>query len=153
MAGIVDVVVPVVVGLVYVAVVSLVPEPARQRLNALMVAGAGAAYISGGALGLGELAFTTVMTFCAYRGLTNYTWLGVGWLLHTGWDVVHHLLGAPLIPELASSSFGCALCDPVIAVWLFLGAPSIYGRVRAAEAARTGGPVNAGSRAGWRSRG
>ncbi len=91
-----------------------------------MVAGAGAAYISGGSLGLWELAFTAVMTFCAYRGLTNYTWLGMGWLLHTAWDVVHHLRGAPIIPELAHSSFGCAICDPVIAAWLFLRAPSIY---------------------------
>ena len=130
----VTVVAPVLVGLVYVALASLLPEPARQRVNALMVAGAGAAYISGGGLGLWELAFTTVVTVCAYRGLTNYTWLGVGWLLHTVWDVVHHLRGTPIIPELAHSSFGCAVCDPVIAVWLFLGAPSVYGRA----ATRTG---------------
>ena len=123
------VVAPVLVGLVYVALASLLPEPARQGVNALMVAGAGAAYISGGGLGLWELAFTTVVTVCAYRGLTNYTWLGVGWLLHTVWDVVHHLRGTPIIPELAHSSFGCAVCDPVIAVWLFLGAPSVCGRV------------------------
>ncbi len=120
------VVAPVAVGLVYVAVVSLVAEPARQKVNAVMLAGAGAAYISGGSLGLGELAFTAVVTVCAYRGLTSYPWLGVGWLLHTVWDVVHHLRGAPIIPELQHSSYGCAICDPVIAVWLFLGAPSLY---------------------------
>lgn len=57
----------------------------------------------------------------------------MGWLLHTGWDVVHHLEGAPIIPELAHSSYGCAICDPVLAVWMFLGAPSIYGRVRVRE--------------------
>jgi Family of unknown function (DUF6010) len=124
----VDVVAPVLVGLVYIALASALPEPARQRVNALMVAGAGAAYISGGGFGLWELAFTTVVTVCAYRGLTNYAWLGVGWLLHTAWDIVHHLQGSPIIPELALSSVGCALCDPVIAAWLFLGAPSVYGR-------------------------
>lgn len=136
MSSVVAVVVPIVVGLVYVAVASLLPEPARRQVNALMVAGAGAAYISGGALGRWELAFTTVMTFCAYKGLTNYAWLGVGWLLHTGWDVVHHLKGAPIIPELQHSSFGCAVCDPVIAAWLFLGAPSVRDRLRRRRAPR-----------------
>ena len=131
------VVAPVLVGLVYVALASLLPEPARQRVNALMEAGASAAYISGGGLGLWELAFTTVVTVCAYRGSTNYTWLGVGWLLHTVWDVVHHLRGTPIIPELAHSSFGCAICDPVIAVWLFLGAPPVYGRVLTRTGDRT----------------
>jgi len=120
-----NVVAPVLVGLAYIALVSLVPEPARQKLDAVMVAGAGAAYLSSGSLGLWELAFTAVMTFCAYRGLSNYAWLGVGWLLHTAWDSVHHLRGAPIIPELAHSSFGCAICDPVIALWMFRGAPSI----------------------------
>lgn len=140
MPSVLSIVAPVVVGLLYVALASLLPEPARQRVNALMVAGAGAAYISGGSLGLWELAFTAVMTFCAYRGLTNYTWLGVGWLLHTAWDVVHHLRGAPIIPELAHSSFGCAICDPVIAVWLFLRAPSIYDlRTPTRRPARAGG--------------
>jgi hypothetical protein len=66
------VVAPVIVGLVYIVVVSVVPDPARQKVNAVVLAGAGAAYISGGSLGLGELAFTTVVTFCAYRGLTTY---------------------------------------------------------------------------------
>ena len=127
--GVLSVVAPVVMGLVYIALASPLPEPARQRFNALMVAGAGAAYISSGGLGLWELAFAALMTFCAYRGLTNYTWLGVGWLLHTGWDIVHHLRDNPIIPELSHSSFGCAICDPVIAAWLFLGAPSIYDRL------------------------
>ena len=117
---------PVVVGLVYIALASLLPEPTRQQVNAVVLAGAGAAYISGGSLGLGELAFTTVVTVCAFRGLTDYRWLGVGWLLHTAWDVVHHVRGAPIIPELAHSSYGCAICDPVIAIWLFLGAPSAW---------------------------
>lgn len=124
---------PVFVGLAYVAVCSLAPEPARQRINALMVAGAGAAYLSSGAMGLWELAFTALMTFCAYRGLTRYAWLGIGWLLHTGWDVLHHVKGAPIIPELAHSSFGCAICDPVIALWLFAGAPSVWTPRRSAS--------------------
>ena len=120
---------PILVGLLYVAVVSVVPEPGRRKVNAVMVAGAGAAYLSSGSLGLWELAFTAAVTFCAYRGLTHYAWLGVGWLLHTAWDVVHHLRGAVIIPELAHSSSGCAICDPVIALWMFRGAPSVWSRL------------------------
>jgi Family of unknown function (DUF6010) len=129
-SDVVSVVAPVLVGLVYIALMSLLREPGRQQLNAVMVAGAGAAYLSSGGMGLWELAFTAAVTFCAYRGLRNYTWLGVGWLLHTAWDVVHHLKGTPIIPALAHSSFGCAICDPVIALWMFRGAPSILGRDR-----------------------
>src|ERR1044072_714189 len=127
----------VVVGLVYVALCSLVPEPSRQKVNAVMVAGAGAAYLSGGALGLAELAFTAAVTFCAYRGLTTYAWLGVGWLLHTAWDVVHHLEHAPILPALADSSFGRAVCPPVVAFWLFLGAPGVWSGVSARRSATT----------------
>lgn len=116
---------PILVGLVYIAVSSLLAEPGRQKFNAVMVAGAGAAYISGGALGLWELAFTALVTVCAFKGLKDYRWLGVGWLLHTGWDIVHQLKGAPIIPSLSHSSSGCAICDPVIAIWMFRGAPSI----------------------------
>ncbi|MEQ3550975.1 DUF6010 family protein [Pseudonocardia nematodicida] len=119
---------PILVGVVYVVLASLIPEPGRQKFNAVMVAGAGAAYISSGALGLWELAFTAVVTTCAYLGLRDYRWLGVGWLLHTAWDVVHHLKGAPIIPALSHSSFGCAICDPVIAIWLFRGAPAVTTR-------------------------
>lgn len=125
MSTVLSVVAPILVGLVYIAVSSLFAEPARQKFNAVMVAGAGAAYLSGGALGYWELAFTAVVTFCAFKGLTNYTWLGVGWLLHTGWDIAHHLKGAPIIPALSHSSLGCAICDPVIALWMFRGAPPI----------------------------
>lgn len=40
------VVAPILVGVAYVFVMSLLREPARRRLNAIMVAGAGAAYLS-----------------------------------------------------------------------------------------------------------
>lgn len=76
-------------------------------------------------LGPWELLFTAAVTFCAYRGLSSYRWIGVAWLLHTAWDVVHHLLGRPILPFEPHSSFGCAVCDPVIAVWCLAGGPSI----------------------------
>jgi len=89
-----------------------------------MIAGAGAAYLNGG-LRIWEFAFAPVVTYCAYGGLTSYGFIGVGWLLRTGWDVVHHLYGTPIVPFVVTSSLGCAICDAVIAAWCFAGAPSL----------------------------
>jgi hypothetical protein len=89
-----------------------------------LTAGAGAAYLNGG-FGKWEFAFTALVTYFAYRGLRSYNFIGIGWLLHTGWDVLHHLYGNPIVPFAPTSSLGCAICDPVIALWCFIGAPSI----------------------------
>jgi hypothetical protein len=102
------VVAPLLVGVLYVTLMSLIKEPHRRTFNALMVAGAGAAYLSGGGLGAAELAFTAVLTYVAFRGLRSWTFIGIGWLLHTAWDVVHHLRGAPILPFAHDSSLGCA---------------------------------------------
>ncbi|MGW4487298.1 DUF6010 family protein [Amycolatopsis sp. NPDC004368] len=130
-----EVLLPILIGVGYVLLSSLIPEPNRQRINALMVAGAGAAYLSGGGLGAGEVVFCAVMTVVAWRGLDSWTFIGIGWLLHTAWDVVHHLKGAPILPFAADSSFGCAWCDPVIAVWAFAGGRSPWKRRSVAAAA------------------
>jgi hypothetical protein len=76
-----------------------------------------------------EIAFAALMVFVAYRALTSYTFVGIGWLLHTCWDIVHHIKGAPILPELSHSSLGCAICDPVIALWAFGGGPSVQSLV------------------------
>ncbi|MEZ4674423.1 MAG: DUF6010 family protein [Caldilineaceae bacterium] len=120
---------PVIVALIYIVAVSLLNEPQRRQFNAIVVAGAGAAYLRGG-LGLGELIFTALVTYIAYRGLHDYRLIALAWLLHTGWDVAHHLSGNPIIPFLSTSSFGCAICDPVIALWCFAGGPSLITRWR-----------------------
>lgn len=116
---------PLLIGLAYCALNSLVPAQHRRELNAVVVGGAGAAYLSGGGLGRLEPVFTTPMTYVAFRGLRSWRWIAAGWLLHTAWDVVHHERGAPLLPFAADSSFGCALCDPVIALWCLAGGPSV----------------------------
>jgi len=116
---------PLLIGLLYVCACSFLKEPKRQDFNAIMIAGAGAAYFNGG-FGIWELLFTAIVTFCAYRGLRSYRFIGAGWLLHTGWDVLHHLYGTPIIPFVPTSSLGCAICDTVIALWCFAGAPSAY---------------------------
>ncbi|WP_405957732.1 DUF6010 family protein [Streptomyces phaeochromogenes] len=112
---------PIAIGVLYALLMSLIREPHRRRVNAIMIAGAGAAYLSGGGMGGWEFAFTAVVAYVAYRGLDSWTFIGIGWLLHTAWDVVHHVKGNPIIPFAHDSSLGCAICDPVIAVWCFMG--------------------------------
>ncbi len=118
---------PLLVALVVIAACSLFKEPDRQNFSAILVAGAGAAYLNGG-LGVWEFAFCAVMTCLAYFGLRRYWCIGVAWLLHTGWDLLHHHHGNPIVPFLPDSSLGCAICDVGLAAWYFLGAPSIYAR-------------------------
>jgi Family of unknown function (DUF6010) len=124
--GVLHMVSPLAVATLYILACSLMKEPARRHFNAVMLAGAGAAYLNGG-LGAWEFAFTPIVTFCAYKGLGSYTYIGIGWLLHTAWDVVHHLYGTPIVPFAPTSSAGCAICDPAVALWCFAGAPSALG--------------------------
>ena len=70
-----------------------------------------------------------------YRALASYRWIGVGWLMHSGWDVVHHLYGNPIWPFMPTSSFGSMLFDAAIAVWFFAGAPALMPRVGGSAAA------------------
>ncbi len=43
-----------------------------------------------------------------------------------------------IVPFAPDSSLGCAICDPVIALWLFAGAPSVYGLLRRKTGGKTG---------------
>ncbi|MCA0891802.1 DUF6010 family protein [Qipengyuania flava] len=124
-AGPIEIVAPVVVALILIALISLLKEPARQKFSAVFVAGAGAAYLSGG-FGIWEFAFCALITFLAFRGLDSYRAIAIAWLLHTVWDFFHHLYGNPIIPFASTSSFGCAICDPVLALWYAFGAPSAW---------------------------
>ena len=119
-----EILMPIAIGILYTLLASRFSEPNRQNFNAIMIAGAGAAYLNGG-LGVWEFAFAAVVTMLAYHGLRSYRWIGFGWLLHTLWDVTHHLFGTPIVPFVPGSSAGCAICDVVIALWCFAGAPSL----------------------------
>jgi hypothetical protein len=128
--------VPVAIAIGFILLCSLIREPARKKFMAVLIGGAGAAYLSGGGFGLWEVAFCAVMTACSYKGLQSYRYIGIGWLLHTAWDILHYLYGNPILPFEAASSLGCAICDPVIAAWCFAGAPSPFtGRPRGSTAA------------------
>ena len=124
--GIVNLIAPLIVAGVYIVACSFCREPQRRQFNAIVIAGAGAAYLNGG-LGPWEFAFTPIVTWCAFRGLSDYRFIGVGWLLHTGWDTVHHRYGTPIVPFVPDSSFGCAICDLGLAAWCFAGGPSALG--------------------------
>ncbi|MEU0464903.1 DUF6010 family protein [Amycolatopsis sp. NPDC006131] len=124
------IVIALLIGAAYVVVNSFIPEAHRRPFNAVFVAGAGAAYLSGGGLGIWEFAFTAAATYVAYRGLESWTFIGIAWLMHTAWDVVHHLRGEPIVPFAEHSSLGCAICDPVIAIWCFAGGRPVLSVLR-----------------------
>ena len=117
------------VALVAIALASLVREPKRQRLMAVVLGGAGGAYLNAG-FGLWEFPFAIAVLVCAYLGLQSYTFLGIGWLLHTAWDFLHHWSGLPMLSLFPTSSFECGVCDVVLAGWFFMGAPSVFGLFR-----------------------
>ena len=120
-----EMILPLIGALAFIAGCSLFKEPARRNFSAIMVAGAGAAYLNGGLMGW-EFAFCAMITCLAYWGLKDYRFIGAAWALHVIWDVVHHLYGNPIVPFIPSSSAGCAVCDVGLALWYFQGAPSIF---------------------------
>jgi hypothetical protein len=129
-----DVLGPVLAAGVFVAVMSLVREPARHKLNAVLVAGSVLAYLSGG-FGAWELVYPALATPVAYAALRSYRYVALGWVMHAAWDVAHHLYGNPIWPWMPTSSFGCLVFDSAIALWFLAGAPSIFrGEPRAAVA-------------------
>ena len=108
----------------FVLLMSLVREPARRRFNAVFVAGAGGVYLSGG-FGLWELLYPATVTPIAYLGLGSYRYIGIAWLMHSCWDVAHHLWGNPIWPFMPTSSFGCMVFDALIALWFLADAPTV----------------------------
>ena len=128
-----DAIAPLLFPLLYMVLASFIKEPNRRHFNAIMIGGAGAAYLSGGGLGGWEFLFTAVVTYCAYKGLESYRFIGMGWLLHTGWDLVHHFYGNPIVPFVPTSSAGCAITDTLLAAWFFANAPSVFELRRAPE--------------------
>jgi Family of unknown function (DUF6010) len=115
---------PALGGVLFIAIMSLVPHPARRSFNAILAAGAVGAYI-GGAFGVWELAYPILATPVVYLGLRSYRVIGVAWLMHAAWDLPHQLVGHPIWPYSRTSSLGCMVFDSVIAVWFLAGAPSL----------------------------
>jgi hypothetical protein len=117
---------PAVAAIAFVVIMSLVKEPSRRHYNAILVAGASGVYLSGGGLGLWELLYAAVAGGAvAYLGLRSHRLIGLAWLMHAGWDLVHHFYGNPIWPFMPTSSFGCMIFDSLIAIWFLVGAPSV----------------------------
>jgi hypothetical protein len=125
----IDFLAPALAALLSIAGLSLIAEPTRQRLNAILLAGVTSAYLGGG-LGPLELVYLPVGIVLAYQGLKSYRFIAAGWILHACWDTVHHFYGNPIWPWMPTSSLGCAIYDPIIAVWFYAGAPSLSRRMR-----------------------
>jgi hypothetical protein len=127
-----DYVGPAVGAVVFILAMSFVREPTRRTFNAILVAGAGGAYLSGGGFGLWELLYAAVSIPIAFAGLKSYRFIGVAWLMHACWDIAHHFWGNPIWPFMPTSSFGCTIFDTLIAIWFVAGAPSFMARRLAA---------------------
>src|SRR5215475_8632488 len=87
---------------VFVLLMSLLRDPVRLKFNALFLAGGMGVYLSGG-LGPWELLFPALAFPIVYRAQGSYSLIGLGWLLHAAWDVVHHFYGNPIWPFMPSS--------------------------------------------------
>lgn len=123
----IDYVGPLMGAVAFVCLMSGIREPVRHRLNAVLVAGACGAYLGSG-FGPWELIFPAVALPVVYLGLTSYRAIGIAWLMHAGWDALHHVHGSSIWPFMPTSSFGCALFDSAIAVWFLVGAPGVVAR-------------------------
>jgi Family of unknown function (DUF6010) len=112
---------PAISALLFVLIMSRIPEPARRTFNAILVAGTCGAYLAGG-FGIWELAYPLVATPVVYAGLRAYPFIGIAWLMHAGWDLAHHFWGNPIWPFMPTSSWGCMIFDSLIAIWFLAGA-------------------------------
>src|SRR5207249_1688699 len=90
--------------------------PSRKTFNAIFVAGASGVYLSGG-FGVWELLYPAIATPIAFMGLRSYRFIGIAWLMHSCWDIAHHLWGNPIWPFMPTSSFGCMIVDAVLGIW------------------------------------
>lgn len=123
-----DYVGPAIGALLFVLGMSLVAEPHRKTINAVLAAGTPGLYISGG-FGPWELLYAAAATPIAYRGLTSFRFIGLAWLMHAAWDLPHHLWNRPIWPYMPTSSLGCIIFDSLIALWFLAGAPALIRRV------------------------
>ena len=124
---VIDIVGPAIGAGVFMVVMSLVPEPTRRTLNAILAAGASGVYLSGG-FGAWELLYPVMATPVTFRALRSHRYIGIAWLMHATWDLPHHLWGNPIWPFMRNSSFGCFVFDSLIAVWFLAGAPHLVTR-------------------------
>src|SRR5881394_1391520 len=133
--SITDYIGPVIGAVVFGSMLSLLKEPTRRTVSAVIAAGLTGVYMSGGGFGVWELVFPLVAMPIAYIRLRSYAAIAVVWFMHSGWDLLHHVWGNPIWPFMPTSSFGCLIFDAVIAPWFVAGAPARVDGVRRASTA------------------
>ena len=75
---------PAISAVLFILIMSFVPEPTRLRFNAIFAAGAVGAYLNGG-FGVWELLYPALATAVVYRGLRSHRYIGLAWLTHAAW--------------------------------------------------------------------
>jgi hypothetical protein len=113
-----DLVMPAVAAVLVILLMSRIREPVLHRIHVLLLAGFSTAYLGGG-LGPWELIYLPPATYVAYKAMSSYRFVALGWFMHPVWDMVHHFYGNPLWPWMPTSSIGCAIFDPIIGIWAF----------------------------------
>jgi len=86
---------PAICAVLFILIMSFVPEPSRRRFNAIFAAGAVGVYLNGG-FGVLELLYPAVATPVVYLGLRSHRYTGLAWLMHAAWDLPHHVWGNPI---------------------------------------------------------
>ena len=121
--------VPAICGpLVLIALLSTQPKLRRSRVVGVLAAVAAGTYINAG-FGAWELAASFAMGAVAYQGIFgNDAMVGIAWIMHAGWDFLHHLNDVPLIDLIPSSAIECAITDIILAGWALVGFPSIFSK-------------------------
>ena len=127
-----DLLLPLLPAVVVIGVLSRIPEAMRMRIGAVTAAGFTGLYLNGG-FGIWEFVYMATASVPAYLGQRSFAWIGAAWLMHAGWDLLHHFYGNTLWHWDAMSSLGCAVMDPVVALWFFAGAPSVFERLGSAR--------------------
>jgi hypothetical protein len=109
---------------IWICSFSAVSEPQRRQVNCILVGLAASTY-GNHSFGLVESVGTITVLTLGILGLRSYRWLGAAWLVHTGLDIAHHLVADPMFRYFPASSLGCAVTDPILALWFFAEAPDI----------------------------
>ncbi|MCC3406986.1 MAG: hypothetical protein JGK17_15605 [Microcoleus sp. PH2017_10_PVI_O_A] len=125
----IDIVSGFIIAAIWICGFSVISEPRRRQVNCILVGLAASTY-GNHSFGLTEAAGTIILLTLGILGLGNYRWLGVAWLVHSGLDIAHHIANDPMFQYFPASSVGCAVTDPILALWFFAGAPDIFGIIK-----------------------